>query len=299
MVILSLCGGIECGAVAIKKLGIKIDKYYSSEIDKDAIKVASDNHPEIIHIGDIKQVSFSDGILYTEEADYDVGEIDIVFGGTPCKGFSCAGKRIDFEHEESKLFFEFDRILKEVNPKYFLFENVRMKEEPLNIISDFLKVTPTMIDSALVSPQHRKRNYWTNIIEGGISQPKDAHILFKDISIDDNYQVAAQRGRRYNKEGKRDNLLPIQQWIEPRFDNKTNCITTVSKDNVVIIGYLNSKQQAAYVPFRKMTLSEVEACQNLPIGYCKSVSQSKAKYMVGRGWTVDVICHILSFINYK
>lgn len=160
MKVLSLCGGIECGAVAIKRLGIKPEQYFSSEIDKDAIAVATDNHPDIIHIGDIFKVRYADGIIYSEQGNFYIGQIDLVFGGTPCKGFSCAGSRIDFDHEESKLFFEFHRILKEVKPTYFLFENVKMRREPMDIISAYLEVNPVEINSALVSAQNRKRLYW-------------------------------------------------------------------------------------------------------------------------------------------
>lgn len=294
MKVLSLCGGIECGAVAIKNLGIKIDRYFSSEIDQDAITVALSNHPEIIDIGDIKKVRFENGYLICENGPYWVGEIDLVFGGTPCKGFSCAGSRIDFDHEESKLFFEFCRILKEVNPKYFLFENVRMRKGPIKIISDLLGVTPVEIDSALVSAQHRKRLYWTNINDGNIPQPENKFVEFAHISSDGSWQIAAQRGRRYNDHGVRDNALKTRQWLEPRFDGKTNCITTVKKDNVVMLTPINEKKIASKGHIRQMTTSEIEMCQTLPAGYTKSVPKRKGEYMVGRGWTVDVITHILS-----
>ena len=294
MKILSLCGGIECGAVAIKRLGIKPEQYFSSEIDKDAITVATDNHPDIIHIGDIFKVRYSDGILYSEKGSFNVGQIDLVFGGTPCKGFSCAGSRIDFEHEESKLFFEFHRILKEVNPTYFLFENVQMRKEPMDIISGLLWVQPVMIDSATVSPQHRKRLYWTNINNGAISHPKNQYFDFEHISEDGNWQIAAQRGRRYDDNGVRDNSLKVRQWLEPRHDGKTNCITTVKKDNVVMLSPITKKIIASKGQTRQMTTTEIELCQTLPAGYTKSVSKRKGEYMVGRGWTVDVIVHILS-----
>lgn len=294
MKILSLCGGIECGAVAIKRLGIKPEQYFSSEIDKDAIAVATDNHPDIIHIGDIFKVRYADGIIYSEQGNFYIGQIDLVFGGTPCKGFSCAGSRIDFEHEESKLFFEFHRILKEVNPTYFLFENVQMRKEPMDIISDFLGVNPVMIDSAIVSPQHRKRLYWTNINDGKPTQPKNQYCYFEHISEDGNWQIAAQRGRRYDDNGVRDNSLKVRQWLEPRHDGKTNCITTVKKDNVVMLSPITKKIIASKGQTRQMTTTEIELCQTLPAGYTKSVSKRKGEYMVGRGWTVDVIVHILS-----
>ena len=294
MKVLSLCGGIECGAVAIKRLGINPEQYFSSEIDKDAIAVATDNHPDIIHIGDIFKVRYADGVIYSEQGNFYIGQIDLVFGGTPCKGFSCAGSRIDFDHEESKLFFEFHRILKEVKPTYFLFENVKMRREPMDIISAYLEVNPVEINSALVSAQNRKRLYWTNINDGNIPQPENKFVEFAHISSDGSWQIAAQRGRRYNDHGVRDNALKTRQWLEPRFDGKTNCITTVKKDNVVMLTPINEKKIASKGHIRQMTTSEIEMCQTLPAGYTKSVPKRKGEYMVGRGWTVDVITHILS-----
>lgn len=174
MIVLSLFDGISCGKVAFERAGIKIDKYYASEIDPYAIKVSKKNHPDIIHLGDVTK---------WREWDIPWEKIDILIGGSPCQGFSTAGKRLNFEDPRSKLFFEYADILnhiKKLNPNVkFLLENVKMKKECQDIISSYLGVEPIEINSALVSAQQRKRLYWTNI--EGASQPEDRGILLKDI----------------------------------------------------------------------------------------------------------------------
>ena len=165
---LSLFDGVSCGMVALERAGIKVDEYYASEIDKYAIKVSEKNYPNIKRIGDVTKVKGD-----------DLPKIDLLIGGSPCQGFSFAGKQLNFNDERSKLFFEYVRLLKETKPKYFLLENVKMKKEYQDVISKYLGVEPIEINSALVSAQNRKRLYWTNIPEVG--QPKDRGILLKDI----------------------------------------------------------------------------------------------------------------------
>ena len=167
--VLSLFDGISCGHIALDKAGIPINKYYASEIDKYAIKVTNKNYPETINLGDVTTVS---GELFTEK-------IDLLIGGSPCQGFSQAGKMKNFDDPRSKLFWEYVRILQEVKPKYFLLENVVMKQEWQDIISEALGVKPIMIDSSLTSAATRKRLYWTNI--PGVGQPEDLGITFGDI----------------------------------------------------------------------------------------------------------------------
>lgn len=179
LVILSLFDGYSGGQEALKRVGIKIDKYFASEIDKYAIGVTQYNHPNTIQIGDVTKVRYENGILYTEKGSYDVPHIDAVIGGSPCQGFSFAGKQLNFNDPRSKLFFEWLRICHEVCPKYFFLENVRMKKEYEAVINEKLGVEPVFLDSNLVSAQNRKRLYWTNI-EGYI-QPQDKGILLKDI----------------------------------------------------------------------------------------------------------------------
>ena len=168
MNVLSLFDGMSCGRIALERLGIKVDNYYASEIDKYAIKVSEANYPDIIQVGDITELDLS-----------TLPKIDLVMGGSPCQGFSFAGKQLAFDDPRSALFFEFVRCVEELKPKYFLLENVRMKKEYLDVISEYMGVEPIMINSALVSAQNRVRYYWTNI--PGVEQPEQRGIVLRDI----------------------------------------------------------------------------------------------------------------------
>jgi DNA-cytosine methyltransferase len=168
MNVLSLFDGMSCGRIALDRLGIKVDNYYASEIDKYAMKVSEANYPDIIQVGDVTQLDTS-----------TLPKIDLIMGGSPCQGFSVAGKGLAFDDPRSALFFEFIRCVKELKPKYFLLENVNMKKEYLNIITEYMGVEGIKINSALVSAQNRQRWYWTNIT--GIEQPEQRGIVLRDI----------------------------------------------------------------------------------------------------------------------
>ena len=177
MNVLSLFDGMSCGMIALDRLGIKVDKYYASEIDKYAIEVSQNNYPEIIQVGDVCNI---------KAEDYQ--DIDLILAGSPCQGFSFAGKQLAFDDPRSSLFFEFVRLLKEIKPKYFLLENVNMKKEFLDVISEQVSacypelpfgIERIKINSALVSAQNRVRWYWTNIPE--ITQPEQRGIVLRDI----------------------------------------------------------------------------------------------------------------------
>ena len=168
---------MSCGMLALDRLGIKVDKYYASEIDKYAMQVSAANYPDIIQVGDVCDLKSE-----------DFKDIDLILAGSPCQGFSLAGKQLAFDDPRSALFFEFIRLLKEIKPKYFLLENVRMKKEFLQIISEQVSacypeitfgIDPIFINSSLVSAQSRPRYYWTNI--PGIEQPKERGIVLKNI----------------------------------------------------------------------------------------------------------------------
>jgi len=187
MNVLSLFDGMSCTQIALKNLGIKVDKYYASEIDKYAIDITRKNFPNTIHLGDVKDIKGSD-FLY---------DIDLIVAGSPCQGFSFAGKQLAFDDPRSALFFEFVRLLKELQPKYFLLENVRMKKEHLDVISQQVSeiypecnngslfgIEPILINSAKLSAQNRNRFYWTNI--PNVEQPEDLGIVLKDI-IEDSF----------------------------------------------------------------------------------------------------------------
>ena len=224
LVVASFFDGMSCLMLALQKLGITPDKYYASEIDKYAMKVSNANFPDIIQMGDIEK---------WKEWDVDWGSIDLVAGGSPCQGFSFAGKQLNFEDSRSRLFFVFNDIIQHIrklNPDViFLMENVKMKRESQKVISDLLGVEPVEINSNLVSAQNRVRYYWTN--SQGLTAPKDRGIKLIDIleeGLKDCPIGAAVRGR-YNDVGK------TYQKLEVRKDEKSNCITTVGKDSLLAI----------------------------------------------------------------
>ena len=172
--VLSLFDGISCGKVALERAGISVDKYYASEIDAPALAVSKARHSDIIQLGDVKN---------WRNWDIDLGSIDLLIGGSPCQGFSIAGKRLNFADKRSKLLFEYLGVLNAIRAKnpniLFLLENVKMEIEVEEAISNCLGSEPIEIDSALLSAQRRKRLYWTNI--EGVTQPKDKGIMLKDI----------------------------------------------------------------------------------------------------------------------
>lgn len=189
MNILSCFDGKSGGQLALQRVGIKYDNYFASEIDKYAMQITKKNFPDTIHIGDITKVKGA-----------DLPKIDLIIGGSPCQGFSFAGKMLNFEDPRSKLFFEYVRLIHECNPKYFLLENVKMKKESELVITQALNCYPIEINSALVSAQNRRRLYWTNInsthtdlfgcMIPGIEQPKDKELFLKDIiepEVDEKY----------------------------------------------------------------------------------------------------------------
>ena len=273
MNVLSLFDGLSCGQIALNKVGIKYDNYYASEIDKHAIKVTQHNYPNTIQLGDVKEIKGS-----------DLPRIDLLIGGSPCQGFSFIGKQLNFDDLRSKLFFEFVRLLEECNPTYFLLENVKMKKEYKDIISNYLGVEPIMINSNLTSAQNRVRLYWTNIPING--QPED-----RDISIDDiinhnetNYVIPKNWHLRVP------NNLP--KYVDPYNKKEINNKSTTLRTNVNN-GNMWVKVSHGY---RNITRNEGELLQNVPIGYTNVVSETKAKKMLGNGWTVDVITHIFKNI---
>lgn len=199
MNVLSLFDGISCGQLALKRAGVPVNDYFASEIDKHAISVTQHHFPNTIQLGDVKSVT-----------PYNLPKIDLILAGSPCQGFSSAGKRLNFNDERSALFFEFVRILKEVQPKYFLLENVRMNKDSEKIISELLDVEPIKINSALVSAQNRNRLYWTNI--PNVMQPKSRNILFSDI-LEPHHKPLTEKQIHYANTSKfeRDRVVDIKE----------------------------------------------------------------------------------------
>lgn len=278
--VLSLFDGVSCGQVALNKLKISYN-YYASEIEKNAINVTNDNFPNTIQLGDINNWK-----------SWDIKSPDIIIGGSPCQGFSFAGKELNFSDSRSKLFFHFVDIIKHYKPQYFLLENVVMQKEFENIISNYLEVNPIKINSSLVSAQNRQRLYWANF---KISEIKDRNILFNDYI---NGVPARMVGRRLDENGKRkdlDKTIKLLQYIECRNDNKSNCISTVSKDTLVSELYIK-REFYKNVNFRNLNSDELEWLQTLPIGYTKIAKESAKHSLIGNSWTVDIIAEILKNI---
>lgn len=265
----------------MERAGYKVKKYYASEIKDIALQVAMDNYPDTIQLGDVNNIHYIDGTLKTENGDFDVGHIDIVMFGSPCQTFSIAmktDKRIGLaDKEKSGLFLECYRILKEVNPTYFLMENVaRMRESDKEIITNMMGVEPIRINSRLVSAQLRDRFYWTNI--KGITQPDDRGILLKDI-ITSGY-VDRDKARALLVSDCRP--LTTKEKMVHRYKKFTTLIWEKKGDDNSV---------------RYMNQTELERCQTMPKGYTKCLNRNDAANVLGDGWTVDVISHILSFMK--
>ena len=376
------CSGLQ---LALHKAGIPIGVYHASEIDPHAIKVTQANFPNTIQMGDITK------IFYTSFNHH----IDLMAGGSPCQGFSFAGKQLNFDDPRSRLFFDFIRIRDELLPKYVLLENVRMAKESQDIISKYMGCEPTKINSADVSPQNRNRLYWLvkydwdleKYVPVHIPQPTKKDVVIRDIledlpfgeipnylantwggiprgdkvkSIDDakancltasmwkgqiptfikkpnptaskdgliRVGTATLKGhdsikRVYSADGKAPTLttmggghrepkismgrvvnrrldengvrkdgqldLPFTPKVEVREDDLSNCLTTVEKDNVVV-------NRDEYL-WRKLTPLECERLQTMPDNYTDHVSKTQRYKMIGNGWTIDVIAHILNQVK--
>ena len=370
---------MSCGQIALNKLGIKDYTYYASEIDKYAMQITQKNFPGTIQVGDV-----------TKLKSEDFTNIDLMFAGSPCQGFSFAGKQLAFDDPRSKLFFEFVRLLKEVKPKYFLLENVRMKKEYLDVISEQVGVQPTLINSSLLSAQSRQRYYWTNIpfdkniedkgivlrdiLEGGFSTERNkSHCLdanyYKGSSVE-NYKKKSRRqmvfespkqvgkinkggqgDRIYSTDGKGislsaqsggtasngnmlikisfitkqsvDKYVPNKEadFCDPynkktlKGDKSTALRTNSSNGNMWVnhskirdkSKTVRSSGRGSYdrhewdsvdeLHWRKLTPLECERLQTVPDNYTEGVSNTQRYKMLGNGWTVDVIAHILKSLR--
>ena len=281
MKVLSLCDGMSIAHIALDRIGMHVDKYYAAEIKDIAIKVTKENYPNTIHIGDVNKVRYKGGILYTENGNYNVGKIDLMVFGSPCQSFSIAMKtdmRVGLEDKtRSGLFLECYRILQEVNPTWFLLENVAsMKDEDRDFLTKCMGVEPIRINSKLVSAALRDRYYWTNI--NGITQPEDKGITLQSI-LTSGYTDRTKARALLVSDSR---PLVDKQKMLHRY-KKFTTIVWEEKGNDDSIRYLNQ--------------TELERCQTVPEGYTKCLTRNEAADVLGDAFTVDVIAHIFSFIN--
>ena len=297
MNVLSLFDGMSCGQIALERAGVKVNNYYASEIEKGPIFITRKNYPTTLHIGDIQNIK-----------GHYLPKIDLIIGGSPCQGFSSAGKGLNFKDPRSKLFFEFVRLVKECKPKYFLLENVRMKQEWLDIISKHLGVEPHRINSERVSAGKRDRYYWTNIPD--VTLPEYRDIFLKDViehglvdkekayCLDANYFKGTNL-EQYLKKKRRQVVFNYSssgrglKGVECRF------YESVKAQTLTKTGYSKRSFTGVYNQdgIRKLTPLECERIQTVPEGYTSGVSNSQRYKMLGNGWTVDVIAHILKNIT--
>ena len=288
MNVLSLFDGISCGQVALNRAGIAYDRYYASEVDKRAIKVTQHHYPSTIQLGDVTKIDAS-----------TLPKIDLLMGGSPCQGFSFAGKQLNFDDPRSKLFFDFVRLKNELKPKWFLLENVRMKRESLDVITKHMGVEPIFIDSADFSAQMRKRWYWTNIPVAGW---KDKGILLQDI-IENDWQIDANYGKganlkQYLEKSRRPLIFGgftakksqkrIMKSIRAK-DEKAYALTSSNSGNPAGCGATNMLTRENW---RLLTPLECERLQTLPDDYTAMIPKTRRYHAIGNGWTVDVIAHI-------
>lgn len=260
--VLSLFDGISCGQLALQRAGIKYKNYYASEIKPTAIKVTQHHFPNTIQLGDVTKLDLN-----------KLPPIDLLIGGSPCIGFSSAGKRLNFNDPRSALFFNFLKIKDQIKPKWFLLENVKMRKEWSNTISDYIGLQAVEINSALVSAQNRKRLYWTNI--PNVELPVDKNINLKDIFKD---KVTLYR-------------LP-HGYVDEQIKEYSKYPALVTQSP----GF-RYKIKVGDSEFRTLTPEECEILQTLPVGYTSILPKTHRYNVIGDGWTVDVISHILSYIK--
>lgn len=378
MNVLSLFDGMSCGRITLSELGIPVEKYYASEVDKFAIKVTMQNFPDTIQLGDVRELEVS-----------RLDKIDLIIGGSPCTNLSMSGKRkglstkegmevLDlqtylelkengFEFEgQSYLFWEYIRIYHELiergdNPKFFL-ENVEMGKKWESVFNETMGRKGIHINSALVSAQNRRRIYWTDIHDD-IPQPEDRGILLKDIleeDVDEKYflsdkMIECLKGRvktdndptcvamtacltpkrtEYGKQIRKEYEAGIVkeqrkniQQLEPREDGKTNCLTTVQKDNLIIVSgtirafggkhfreiksgksctlLARARNDGSSLPcvrigtqIRRLTPTECARLQTVPEWYkWDGISDTKRYKMLGNGWTIEIIKHIFKYLE--
>jgi site-specific DNA-cytosine methylase len=288
MNVLSLFDGMSCGQIALDNLGIKVDNYFASEIDKYAIQVAKKNYPNTKHIGDVTKVKGE-----------DLPNIDLLIGGSPCQGFSFAGKQLNFEDERSKLFFEYVRLLKECNPKYFLLENVKMSKVSRDVITEHLGVEPIEINSSKFTAHNRPRIYWTNI---PVEKFEDKGIVLTDILETDTEEV------EQFKNCVRKNIVGVNvlDYLKPAGFAQVPCESGyqdhkigITKSPCLRAGNSFTLGMCKSGGIRRLTPIEWERLQGVDDNYTAVVSNTQRYRMLGNGWTVPVIEHIFRGLKSK
>lgn len=318
--VLSLFDGMSCARIALDRAGIGVNRYFAAETDKHAIKVAQANYPDTIQLGDVRDIMWPES--------FELIKINLLIGGSPCQGFSFAGKQLNFDDPRSALFWEYVRLLKETRPRYFLLENVKMNKRSQEVISEALGVDPVPINSSLVSAQNRQRLYWTNI---PFNMPTDLGVTLRDIledkpkeftvmsdkftrrNKDSKYLVSVEKEKaaslsamEYVKNGRQgDYIKCCNQTGKPilagyaninAYESRRRVYSPDGKAPTLLTasgGYSEPKISASETTWRKLTPIECERLQTVPDNYTAHVSNTQRYKMLGNGFTVDVIAQIL------
>ena len=336
--VLSLFDWMSCGRLALERAGIPVERYFSSEIDRYSMQVSENNRPDVIQVGDVREIRVKSDIKATGIARRPDGDtnvyvgdngLDLLIGGSPCQWFSNAGKGLNFKDPRSKLFFEFVRILNEAKPRYFLLENVPMKEERIKIINQHLwGIQPMVINSSLVSAQSRERLYRVGKRVGErykmiyIPLPEDKKLTLKDVlqdKVEESYYINQDKvqntntkqsnflkkillninpsgkgmnGNVYNPEHKSPTLTTNKgEWIKIIQLPRGNNIWGIIEDKTpTLSANLWQHNNLLQEWYRVRRLTPVE-CER-PDNYTEWISNSQRYKMLGNGWTVDVIAHI-------
>jgi DNA (cytosine-5)-methyltransferase 3A len=323
MNVVSLFNGMNTGRQALENVGIKVNKYYSSEIKPYAIELTQHHFPDTIQVGDV-----------TKWRDWDIDwkTINLILSGSPCQDLSAAGKRAGINGKKSSLFFVFVEILEHIKSLnsnvLFLQENVGSASKlDVGIMSRSLGVYPVRINSSLVTAQLRDRYYWTNIktkqtmfdFVVDIKEPKDKKIMFKDIITsgivdkDKSQALLMSEAKTYGYK----NMDKFSELISRRrkqgrqlpnyiytLKDKANCVlesesrphnnelSLLKRDNK---GFTN----VVIDNFNVRILNKVELCrlQGFPDNYCDILTRNKAASLLGDGWTLPIIEHIFKFIK--
>ena len=291
MNVLSLFDGISGARIALDKLGIKVTNYYASEIDKYAIEVSKQNYPDIIHLGDIKDIDSK-----------SLPKIDLLIGGSPCQDLSNAQKGLGLKGDKSRLFYEYVRLYKEIKPTFFLLENVKNKWGDL--MSDIIGVDFIEINSSLFSAQSRPRYYWTNINFDELPKKPHAEVL-KDIiekDVDEKYYFNKNGLEKFVKENYNFDKKPSKDGIVKLFDVPKNIINdnerqrrvySLQSKSPTILARSDTTKIYHNNRVRKLTPLECERLQNIPDSYTALCSDTQRYKMVGNGFNINTIIYLL------
>lgn len=320
MNVLSLFDGMSGGQLAIQRAGIKVNNYYASEVEEQPIKVTQHNFPNTIQVG---------SVIDLKKKQLKEMNIDILIGGSPCQGFSVAGKmkgmttscnmeittlkqykklkREGFKFDgQSYLFWEYMRILKIIKPKYFLLENVRIAPKWKKVFDEVVGIDPIFINSNLLSAQNRQRYYWCN---WDVETPEDAHLMLKDVLDDDNFIALNDKAYAVTKSNHAGNIrdyflkkqsnIVLRKEVDGKYEVKDGFITfTLPRSKYPgKVHKVKCDVGDGRYDFRPLSINERERLQTVPVGYTKCVTKTHAGDMLGNGFTIDVISHILKGIK--